>query len=482
VRRAALAGALVVAATPALVSGPGDPDGSAAAQDPEGSGQARPNVVVVMTDDQEERSLQEMEIVRDRLANHGVTFTNSFSTFPLCCPSRVTFLTGQYAHNHGVRSNVPPDGGFAAFRGRGDDQTLPVWLDEAGYRTAWVGKYLNGYDNTKRRYIPPGWNQWFAPVDQTAAHMFNYTLNENGRFREYGDRPRDYQTDVYARTATRFIHQEASNSRPFFLTLSTLAPHGESHRKGVLPNPRPAPRHEKRYEGVPLPKSPSFNEADVSDKPYFVKRKLTRRERVQLRERYQDRLASLLSVDDAVGAVVRELNDSGELDETLIVFTSDNGYLLGEHRLVRKHWLYEESTQVPTVMRGPGIPEGGTRAELVANIDLAPTILEAAGAQPRGREMDGLSLLPLAADPGAASQRDILFENNLGSTAIRTHRFMYAEHRRPDRAVQKELYDLEADRHQLESLHREPDYDDVEADLARRLNDLRSCAGAEDCR
>jgi arylsulfatase A-like enzyme len=481
-RGAALAVALPAAVAAAfLLSGPVSPGGSAVAQDPAGPGGSQPNVVVVMTDDQEERSLAEMGIVQDRIAEQGVTFNNSFSTFPLCCPSRATFLTGQYAHNHGVRSNTKP-GGFFAFRGREDQETLPVWLDEAGYRTAWVGKYLNGYDQTKRRYIPPGWNQWFAPVDQTAAHMFNYTLNENGHFRRYGDSRSAYQTDVYARKAVRFIGQEAPKSRPFFLTLSTLAPHGEEHRKGVLPNPRPAPRHERRFEGVPLPDPPSFNEGDVSDKPYFVGRKLNREERGQLRERYQDRLASLLAVDEAVGAIVRELNDAGELENTLIVFTSDNGYLLGEHRLVRKHWLYEESTQVPTVMRGPGIPDGETRAELVANIDLAPTILDAAGARSSGRQVDGLSLLPLAGDPGAAIERDILFENNLGSTAIRTHKYMYAEHQREDRPLQRELYDLEADRSQLESLHDDHAYDDVQSDLAGRLDGLRDCAGAEDCR
>jgi len=482
-RRAAVVVVLAGAALPGLAGGPALPTraGEALAQDPGVAG-AQPNVVVVMTDDQEEQSLAEMQIVRERVADRGVTFTRSFSTFPLCCPSRATFLTGQYAHNHGVFSNTPPEGGFAAFRGRADDKTLPVWLQDAGYRTGYVGKYLNGYDQTKRRYIPPGWHQWYSPVDQTAAHMFNYTLNENGLFREYGDRTREYQTDVYKRKAMRFISREAPKPQPFFLTVATLAPHGETHRRGILPNPRPAPRHEDRFEGVQLPKSEAFNERDVSDKPYFVGRLLKRDERVQLRERYQDRLASLLAVDEAVGGIVRALRDAGELENTLLVVISDNGWLQGEHRLVRKHWLYEESTQVPTVMRGPGIPQGETRGDLVANIDLAPTILDVAGTEASGRRLDGISLMPLAGSPGAGTDRDILLENNLGSTAIRTDRYMYAEHERDGEPDQKELYDLMDDPLQLESLHADDDYNDLQSNLAGRLDRLRSCAGSEECR
>ena len=468
---------LLVSAALALLVGPG----AAHAQSGGGS-QNQPNVVVMMTDDQDEASMREMPILDDRMRDRGVTFRNFFATFPLCCPSRVSFLTGQYAHNHGIFGNMPPDG-FEGFQ-ESDGETLPIWLRRAGYRTGFVGKYLNGYDETRRRYIPPGWDEWVAPVDQTAAHMFNYTLNENGDFERYGDKTRDYQTDVYKRKAVRFIDQ-APRADPFFLSVSPLAPHGEIHRKGKLPNPRPAPRHEARFEGVPLPRGPSFNEFDVRDKPYFVKDRLSRDETAVLRERYQDRLASLLAVDDAVGGIIRELNDVGELDDTLFIFTSDNGYLLGEHRLSEKHWLYEESVQVPTAMRGPGVAEGETIDELAANIDLAPTILDAANAQSAGREVDGLSLMPLAREPGTRFDRDILLENNLGSRAIRTERFMYAEHSMEDKLRDKELYDLGDDPFQLQSLHDKPSSDDEQSNLASRLDALRDChgtSGPEACR
>ena len=181
------------------------------------------------------------------------------------------------------------------------ENTLPVALRRAGYRTGYVGKYLNGYGDSgsSPRYVPPGWDSWRAPVKGTATHQFGYVLNENRRLTRYGSRPSDYQTDVYARKALGFIKNAARGSRPFFLTVAPSAPHGE-RGLDVSRSPRPAPRDSGAFEGKGLPTPPSFNERDVSDKPYFVRRldRLNSSERAELRERYQDRLASLLAVDD----------------------------------------------------------------------------------------------------------------------------------------------------------------------------------------
>jgi len=424
----------------------------------------RPNVVVIMTDDQDAKSVRVMRGVRRQLGGSGATFQNFFATFPVCCPSRATFLTGQYAHNHGVRGNTPPNGGVQAFN---DSRTLPIALRRAGYRTGYVGRYLNGYDS---REVPPGWSDWRVGVGKGAFKMYDYNLNENGRFVRYGRKPADYQTDVYARKATRFISK--SGSKPFFLTFAPIAPHGDPTRTRP-PNPEPAPRDRGAFADEPLPSPPSFNELDVSDKPQFVRKqdRITAAERGKLERRHQDRLASLLAVDDAVKRIVAELRDAGELRDTLIIFTSDNGYLLGEHRLVAKGNLYEESVGVPLIMRGPGIPRGVTRPQIAGNIDLAPTILDFTGVQPL-RVMDGRSLLPLARRRGVAADRDILLENQ-HSTALRTQRYMYAEHP----GGELELYDLRSDPFQLRSRHDDPALAGVRATLAQRLAELEDCAG-----
>lgn len=437
---------------------------------------AAPNVVVVMTDDQDLRSMQVLDRTRGLLARAGTTFRNFFVTTPRCCPSRATFLTGQYAHNHGV---IGGSGGYSAaeFQDFRDGNTLPVALRRAGYRTGYVGKYLNGYgdDGANPRYIPPGWDSWRAPVRGTATHQFDYVLNENGQLQRYGSRPRDYQTDVYARKAASFIEQ-AGGTRPFFLTVAPSAPHGE---RGIdaARNPRPAPRYGGAFEGKALPTPPSFNEADVSDKPTFIRRvdRLGRSERTALRERYQDRLASLLAVDDAVATIVSALRASGELGSTVVIFTSDNGFLLGEHRLTEKTVLYEESARVPLLVRGPGFPAGTARGQITANIDLAPTILDLAGAEPL-RTMDGISLLPLARDPSAESGRDVLLENRL-SAAVRAPGNVYMRHP----LGEQELYDLGRDPFQLQSRHADPAYAPRRETLAARLRVLEDCAG-QTCR
>ena len=456
----------------------------------------RPNIVVVMTDDQTIESLRVMPKVERLLTERGVSFPNSFASNPVCCPSRATFLTGQYSHTHGVFRSAPPNGGVEALDA---SETLPVALQRSGYFTAHVGKYLNGYGlRTDPQGVPPGWNDWRASVDPTTYRMFGYVLNQNGTlvtFGRYDDEdPAKYQTDVYAQKAVSLIERRAPRRKPFFLSIAPLAPHNEMPPKGEpqpVPNPRPAPRHADAFDREPLPASPSFNEEDVSDKPAAVAElpPISDQIRELLRGRYQARLASLLAVDDLVGRVTATLRREGELDETLIVFTSDNGFLLGQHRIrVGKERPYEESIGVPLILRGPGIPRGEVRRALVANIDLAPTILDYANARPAA-PTDGRSLQQIVGDRRFNPGRAIVLENWCNASeecfdpevpryrGVRTDRYAYVEYPTGER----ELYDLKRDPGQLESLHADPAYERERNALAQLLAELQDCAGRE-CR
>jgi arylsulfatase A-like enzyme len=438
-----------------------------------------PNVVVIMTDDQRVDDLAAMPAVRNLIVRPGAYFTHSFASFPLCCPSRATFLTGQYAHNHGVRDNRPPRGGYRTLEG---DETLPVWLQRAGYETAHVGKYLNGYGAVRAREVPPGWDEWQGLVDLSTYYFRSYMLNENGRL----ERPRVYQTDELTLRAVRFVERADA---PFFLSVAYLAPHedftGKQPEFGAAPGCRgsaiPAARHAGRFAGRRMPQPQSFDEVDTSDKPSFVRAlpRLGTRGRRLIERAWRCRRESLLSVDEGVERIVAELRRSGELDSTLIVFTSDNGFFLGEHRIPEnKVNVYEEAVRVPLAIRGPGVPAATRIPDPVANVDLAPTILDAAGAE-AGLEMDGRSLLPLARRPGENMERPILLENlsrpferrYMPYTAIRVGDLVYAEYANGEH----ELYHLQRDSHQLRSLHNR--YRSAQADLSRILRRLRGCRG-----
>jgi arylsulfatase A-like enzyme len=435
----------------------------------------RPNIVVLMTDDQTVESLRVMPNVQTLLADQGVTFDNSFASYPLCCPSRATFLTGQYAHNHGVWGNAAPNGGYYKLD---STNTLPVWLQRAGYQTIHLGKYLNGYGTRSRTEIPPGWGEWQGTPDPSTYRFLGYTFNENGKLVNYGNTAADYKTDVEAQKAVDIIGRQALDPRPFFLWVAFLAPHSGGPRDPDDPTglatPSPAPRHRNLFATQPLPIPASFNEADVSDKPAAIRNRplMTAAKVAAVRESYQQRLESLLSVDEAVGQIVNRLAAIGELDKTYIIFTSDNGFFHGEHRVPNgKVLLYEPSIRVPLIIRGPNIPAGQHRLQSVANIDLAPTIVAATGAQP-ARIMDGRSLLPFARDSLLYSGRDLLLETpNYG--AIRSPNWLYAEHTTGER----ELYNLARDPDELASLHADPASAQTQADLARRLARLRLCAG-----
>jgi arylsulfatase A-like enzyme len=496
-RRHRLAAVLVLAATLVAIAAMA---GRSTAPGAVHAGGARPNFVVLMTDDQTVSDMAVMPRTRRLLGGGGVTFANSYVSYPVCCPSRATYLSGQYAHNHGVMGLYPPAGGYGRF-----DRwnSLPVWLEHAGYTTSHIGKYLNGYGSQVRADVPPGWTDWHGAIDGSTYRMWGYTLNENGLRHTYGkpldEDPRLYQTDVYRHKAVDFIERHAPSSRPFFLSVAFLAPHHEAalirHRSGHLV--RPAPRHAGALGYDAPPPSPAFAEAQLGDKPAFVRRNgpLTAATIQEIAARHRDRQESLLAVDEAVAAIVASLRRAGELDNTYILFTSDNGYMQGEHDVPSGKMLpYEPSTRVPLLLRGPRIPAGRVSSELVGNIDLAPSILEAARAR-AGKLVDGRSLLPFARDPARRSRRPFLHETGgeryvsardhdageagavrrvMTYRALRTPRWLYVEYR----AGARELYDLRNDPNELRSRDSEPGYQPVRAALHGALRRLAHCRGA----
>jgi N-acetylglucosamine-6-sulfatase len=398
---------------------------------------AQPNVIVIMTDDQTAATVPLMPQVNALLGTDGTNFEQAIASFPLCCPSRASNLTGQYAHNHGVLHNGGPFGGFAALD---HINTLPVWLRAAGYRTMHVGRYLNGYEF--KDGVPAGYTDWFGSPHSSAFNYASWKVNENGVLRSYpqADRPGEYQTDQSTRRAVGLIEDAAPSAQPFYLSLWYVAPHRGGPRDPDDPSspgtPSPAPRHRDAFAGYAMPRWPHFNEGSMYDKPQVVadRPRFTPEKVAGIEENWRQELESLLAVDEGVAQITDALRRTGELENTLIVYMSDNGFMHGEHRaLAEKVLPYEESIRIPLLMRGPGIPRGRVDTRLVANIDVPATILDATGAVP-GRLIDGRSLLDLASDPGEEWGRDILIENGRGANGIptyrgiRNYRFLYVEH------------------------------------------------------
>lgn len=483
----------------------------------QGSATARPNIIVIMTDDQRFDDMRVMPKTRALLGDAGTTFSNCHVTIPTCCPSRATYLTGQYPHNHGVWTNDPPTGGYAKFN---DSNSLALWLQEAGYFTSHIGKYLNGYPpDTNRTLIPPGWDNWQSLM--SGAPMYNYAINYNGTIVQYGSAPADYGTDVIASRAVHTIGELAAQPKPFFLSITPKAIHDDLSLE-TLPNPIPAPRHMHTFDSAPLPLPPSFDEADVTDKPSEIQN-LTRIPPASLNEviqkyglfsyqvlkwiddllergmselgilqselapmteitgRYRSRLETLQAVDELVERIINELSELGILDNTVVFFTSDNGWFQGEHRIRRgKGRIYDEATHVPLIIRGGGFPADVTAEQFVSNIDLSPTIVQLAGTT-AWLPMDGRSLLPLATDPTVGTHRDILIEM-VGVKGIRNKSFLYAEYHYGSR----ELYDMRKgtknyDPYQLHSRHADKAYNQIQTQLRSKLDQLRTCSGAS-CR
>jgi arylsulfatase A-like enzyme len=472
----------------------------------------RPNILLILVDDLDLRlgSLDYMPNLEQLLTSQGLKIEDFFITTPVCCPSRSSILRGQYVHNHQVFTNAAPFGGFGRFFSlQHEASTLATWLQAAGYTTSFFGKYLNGYPlPDKRTYIPPGWTYWYSPARGTPYREFNYYLNENGTLLAYGPGQADYLTDVLSQKADDQLRHNASLAAPFFMYLSTYAPHAPAI---------PAPRHAGLFPNLQVPRGPSFNEADVTDKIGALSRNplLDQGSIDDLDELYRNRIRSMQAVDEMIIRLVGTLQETGQLENTYIIFMSDNGFHMGQHRLYAgKGTPYEEDINVPFIIRGPGIAPGSVLSGYLAgNIDIAPTLADLAGVVPPAF-VDGRSLVPLwsSSPPAPGEWRKGLLLEYYGSesessasqlvssgvpdqlleppdpdqllgtaplahyTAIRTPRYLYAEY--DDGLV--ELYDLESDPYELENLGRSAPAQLLQS-FSTWLHQLSSCSGTS-CR
>jgi N-acetylglucosamine-6-sulfatase len=371
----------------------------------------RPNIVFILTDDLSWNLVQYMPNVV-RMQQAGVTFTNYIVTDSLCCPSRSSIFTGRFPHNTGVFRNIGPDGGYRAFERRGNQQaTFATTLSAAGYRTAMLGKYLNGYEPGRDR-ADPGWTFWAVAGD--AYKEFNYDLNQNGKIVHYGNTPNDYLTDVASRLAADFI--KGSAGTPFAIEIATFAPHGPYI---------PAPRHADKFPGLKAPRTRAFDAAPDPSAPKWLKAipPLTQVNLAAIDKFFRMRAQSVLAVDEMIGALQAAVASIGEQNNTYFVFSSDNGYHMGEYRLrPGKMTAFDTDIRVPLVITGPGVSAGRTIEQIAMNVDLYPTFAELAGAAtPAGA--DGRSLMPLLRGQTVADWR---------AAALVEHRGPHREPTDPD--------------------------------------------------
>ncbi len=516
--------------------------------DPAVAAVQRPSFVVIQTDDQTlaqlyggfgSPRLQTMPNTLRLIGKRGITFNRYYVSYPLCCPSRVSLLTGRYAHNTGVKGNVQPNGGFFGFSFRAaNSHNLAVWLQGGGYRTIHIGKFLNGYGDepySDGKEVSPGWDAWHSVLNADTHHYFyGYLLNDNGQIdgpygdpgswdtREYGIRddvgcpfapfnglPCNYETDTLTDIAAQEL-RGTSPEQPFYLQLDYTAPHGDFRKPA---GPEPAPRHYGWFEGAPYPhdREQGFNEGSVNDKPRFIREApyLSLNDIHTYRVYYDKALESLRAIDDGVREIVNTLGSLHRLRNTYVIFTSDNGFFYGEHRLLGGKFLsYEPSTHLPLLIRGPHIRRNTQSNEIVGNVDLAPTVLQLAGVE-ADKSVDGRSLVPFFRDPGLTTLRPFLFESFVETSDIEAAGTISSRARARSPAPgsgasasllappkdyegillgpykyiawpdgEKELYDLETDPYELNNYVRIPNYFPVRNFLHRELlNRLEDCVG-----
>lgn len=444
----------------------------------------RPNILLITTDDQTFESLRSMPHVW-QMRNDGTRYTRYYANFPLCCPSRATILTGQYTHNHNVWQNGPAGGGGYAALHPTHDNTLPVWLQNAGYQTVMLGKYVNHYylDN---HGIPPGWDKFRVSTQETAYHYKETELvHEDGRIEDHGTK---YKTDLYARLADQLIG-EMDSDRPFFMWVSFNAPHiGDPQNQDdsdALASASPPKRYRNQMAGTNAPayRTWAFNEPDVSDKPRHIRNlpKLSASLQTAIHENYSQQLEALRAVDDAVARIRNALSRTGQLENTVIAFTTDNGYYYGEHRIRSgKSIPYGAASRMPLIVVGPGFTPGQVATEPRLNTDLAATFVEIAGASP-GRELDGVPLTT-----GSGAWRTLLQEGSIptGSgrvkyfihryAAVRTPNWFYGRYHYNDGGLGVELYNLKNDPNMLHNVRTDGRYDAKKTQLRQRLEQLQT--------
>jgi arylsulfatase A-like enzyme len=344
----------------------------------------RPNVIFVLTDDLAWNLVAYMPHVR-QLQRRGLTFSRYFVTDSLCCPSRSSIFTGRFPHDTGVFTNMGSDGGFQTFHDRGwESQTFATAIQSRGYRTAMMGKYLNGY-LPRTGFVPPGWTDW--RVAGNGYPEFNYNLLENGRLFHYDSAPRDYLTDVLAAKGAAFIDRAAAARKPFTLEIATFAPHAPY---------TPAPRDANRFPGVRAPRGPAFDRNNVNPPPWLGQRApLTAQQIAGIDAAFRKRVQAVQAVDALIGRLEATLRARGLAGSTYIAFSSDNGYHMGERRLMPgKMTAFDSDVNVPLIVAGPGVPRGRTTSRIATNVDLYPTFVELAGGAPPPA-VDGRSLVGL---------------------------------------------------------------------------------------
>jgi len=518
----------------------------------------KPSFVVIQTDDQTMEELYDgvrmlsgaeefaMPNTLQMLGEKGVTFTRYYTPYSLCAPSRVSLLTGRYAHNNHVQGNVPPNGGWTGFQSRlAYSHNLATWLQGAGYRTIHIGKILNGYGDapySPGTEVPPGWSSWHTILNSDTNHYaYGYMLNNNGvvegpygnsgswETREYGEiddagcpyaplngKPCYFETDKFNQLAVEEL-AATSPEQPFYMQVDYTTPHGDYRRPA---GPQPATRDIGRFAGAPLPdnRAEGFNEGNVNDKPRFIREApyLSATEIHTYRVYYQNCLAALISVDEGVKQILDQLGALNRLQNTYVIFTSDNGFFFGQHRLVGGKFLaYEPATHLPLIVRGPGIEPNTHTGQFASTVDIAPTILELAEVTP-DKSIDGTSLVPFMKEPSLRTRRPLLFESfvqtndveqdgnaatgesttaagpargKLGVKGAAAHASVVAPPKNyygirlgPYKYIEwpdgeKELYDINKDPYELNNIVRNKNYAPIRAFLHNELVRLETCSG-----
>jgi len=458
--------------------------------DAAGTPPGRANIVFILTDDLSMDLLPFMPQVK-ALQARGMTFSDYFVSDSLCCPSRSSIFTGNFPHDSGVFTNVGPDGGIRAFFANGDENhTFNVALQQAGYVTAMMGKYLNGYlegpklSPVSNDFIPPGWNEW--DVVGLGYMEFNYEMNQDGKLRHYGDTPDDYLTNVLAERAVGFIRRAAKQTRPFFLEVATFAPHRPY---------KPSPRYTDAFSGITAPEPPNFDVLPINPPSWLAGHPpLTATKIQEINRVFQERVEDVQSVDNMIGSIENSLANHGMLKNTYIVFSSDNGLHTGEYRLMPgKLTAYDTDIHVPLIVAGPGVPAGAKTDAMTENIDLAKTFTAIGGTT---LPSDGHSLMALLEGGHPSDWRNaILVEHHgpdYGQTdpdaqnfdsgnpttyeAMRTPDFLYVEYADGE----KEFYELTTDPYELDNIVDRLTPAEL-ARLHRELLALEHCHGGKEC-
>lgn len=451
-----------------------------------------PNIVFVLTDDLASNLVRYMPHVL-QMQREGETFSNYFVTDSLCCPSRASILTGRFPHDTRVFDNSPPEGGYSVFHERGEErQTFALALQRAGYRTAMMGKYLNGYkpgarEGTSRPYVPPGWSEW--DVAGNGYPEYGYRMNSDGRVRSYGYRARDYLTNVIAHNGIGFIERAAAQRRPFMLELATFAPHAPY---------TPAPGDSHLLAGVRAPRTPAFNTVGRNEPAWLSRFQPLSPSQIGLIDRkFRKRAQAVQAVDRMIGEIEATLAAKGLARDTYIVFSSDNGLHMGEHRLrPGKLTAFDTDIHVPLIVTGPGVPAGRSVAQLAENVDLCPSFEQLAGA-PVPASVDGRSLVALLHGHNPSTWRKGILVEHHGRVygrydpdlptrgsgnppsyeAIRTPQSLYVEYATGER----EYYDLRRDPFELRNLAAALSPAHARG-LHRTLLGIEACHGTRSCR